>query len=771
MKNRKLGMIFWMALMVPFIGNAQKYWDGEANDGKWNTDQNWFPDGVPKMTDDVVLNNNFVVTNYTVSLPNDNVSILLNSLRVIGNGTTTTTLEIPDLNTASPALTLNNIIIGEGGVLINNSGATAGNTFLINGGMRIEDGGKYSHRTIRGNAYLISKLSYNPSNKNGVIEFDVPGTAGYTVSLSGRSFGTLILNANKAGGKKTYSGSGIGNLTIYGNIETGIGATLTSSLNGNIMLYGNLTNHGTISLNPSTQDVSGREIIFTGDSCHFFSDGIFQQNTFFRKMKIEKNARLQLKSPLSISNAKTAFEVSSAAYFYPDSSYISGGNFIADSLSTIRVSSPDGISSLPNTGNIRSNSYSFHPSVCIIFDKAGNQTNGNAFPEKVAKMTINKPNGHLILNKGFHINDSLNLSRGRIYSTSENMISLTGKIINNNSNQYGMFIGHDESYVSGPMKIVTDTARSLVFPIGKDDVFAPVSIYKNTADSATYVLEYFKDKSDKTDSLKEYPLKKINQIEYWSFQKNTGADALNSKEVLTLSRRQNSLTGLIQQPVIANFSDVEKKWIRIPQTINGLTQHSLTGISTSLKNGFITFGELETQALPFNKFMLTYSINLTASTLNWTNSNDVETDYYRLEQSEDGKIFHPMARINSYKMKSPFTYNYPFTKNEFEGLFLRLLAFDKFERAKTSNTIYIKGINASTTLYPNPADDKIFLTMKDRGELTKFSILSSDGKSFNPVYSKERESYCINISKLSPGVYFLIYENSFVKECKMFFKR
>lgn len=471
--------------MVPFIGNAQKYWDGEANDGKWNTAQNWFPDGVPSMADDVVLNNNFVVTNYTVSLPNDNVSIQLNSLRVLSNGTTTTTLDIPDVNTASPALTLNNIIIGKGGVLINNSGATAGNTFLINGGMRIEDGGKYSHRTIRGNAYLISKLTYNPSNKNGVMEFDVPGTAGYTVSLSGRSFGTLILNANKAGGKKTYSGSGNGNLTIYGNIETGIGATLTSSLNGNILLYGNLTNHGTISLNPSSQDVSGREIIFTGDSCHFFSDGIFQQNTFFRKMKIEKNARLQLISPLNISNAKIAFEISSAAYFYPDSSYISGGYFTADSLSTISVSSPDGISSLPNTGNIRSNSYSFHQSVCIIFDKAGNQTNGNAFPEKVAKMTINKPNGHVILNKGFQINDSLNLSRGRIYSTSENMISLTGKIINNYSNQYGIFFGNDESYVSGPMKIVTDTSRSLVFPIGKDDVFAPVSIYKNTADSAT----------------------------------------------------------------------------------------------------------------------------------------------------------------------------------------------------------------------------------------------------------------------------------------------
>lgn len=764
-------MIFCMALMVPFIGNAQKYWDGETNDGKWNSAQNWFPDGVPMMADDVVLNNNFVATTYTVLLPNDNVSIQLNSLTVSGNGTTTTTLEIPDVNTATPALTLNNIIIGEGGVIVNNSGATAGNTFLINNGIRIENGGKYSHRTIRGNAYLISKLTYNSANKKGVMEFDVPGTAGYTVSLSGRSFGTLILNANKSGGKKTYSGSGIGNLTIYGNIETGIGATLTSSLNGNILLYGNLTNHGTISLNPSTQDVSGREIIFTGDSCHFFSYGIFQQNSFFRKMKVEKNASLRLKSPLSISNATTAVEISSSAYFYPDSTYLSGGSFSADSLSTINVSSSDGISSLPNTGNIRSNSYNFHPSVCIIFDKAGNQTNGNAFPEKIAKMTINKPNGHVILNKGFQINDSLNLSRGRIYSTSESMISLSGKIINNSMNQYGMFVGNDESYVSGPMKIVTDTARSLVFPIGKDNVFAPVAIYKNTADSATYVLEYFKEKSPKTDSLKVYPLKKINEIEYWSFQKNTGADALNSKEVLTLSRRQNSLTGLLQQPVIANFSDVEKKWIGIPQIINGLTQYALTGISTSLKNGCITFGELEPQALPFDKFMLTYSKNQHATTLHWTNTNDAETEYYRLEQSYDGIIFLPLARINSNKMKSPYTYNYAFTKNEFGGLFLRLKAFDKFERAKISNTIYLKEIDPSTALYPNPAVDKIFLTMKDRGELTKFSILSSDGKSFKPSYSKEREGYCINISKLSTGVYFLIYENGFVKECKMFFKR
>ena len=216
-------MILFTICAMPFGGNAQKLWDGEANDGKWNSDSNWYPNGVPLATDDVILNNNFMSIPYTVTMPNGSGSIQISSLTIQSNALNPISLNIPDVNTASPAISLNNLIIGNGGILINNSGATAGNTFLINGNMKIENGGKYIHRTIRGNAYLISKLMNSANNKNGTMEFDVPGTAGYTLSLSGRSFGTLILSANKAGGKKTYSGSGNGNLTIYGNIETGTG--------------------------------------------------------------------------------------------------------------------------------------------------------------------------------------------------------------------------------------------------------------------------------------------------------------------------------------------------------------------------------------------------------------------------------------------------------------------------------------------------------------------------------------------------------------------
>jgi hypothetical protein len=770
MKKANRIMILFTICAMPFGGNAQKLWDGEANDGKWNSDSNWYPNGVPLATDDVILNNNFMSIPYTVTMPNGSGSIQISSLTIQSNALNPISLNIPDVNTASPAISLNNLNIGNGGILINNSGATAGNTFLINGNMKIENGGKYIHRTIRGNAYLISKLMYSANNKNGTMEFDVPGTAGYTLSLSGRSFGTLILSANKAGGKKTYSGSGNGNLTIYGNIETGTGTVLTSSLNGNLLIAGNLTNYGTISLNPSTQDTLGRELIFNGDSSKFFSNGVFQQNSAFRKIKIDKNSALQLNAPITISTSNTLFEVSTNAFFYPDTFYIQGGQFLADSLSTLGISSAAGISQLPNTGNIRSTSFNFHPSVCMLFEKAGDQTNGNAFPQKIATLIMKKPSGNLILNKGFHVSDSMDLTLGKIISSNENMISLSGKIINNKTNHYGWFAGNNQSFVDGPMKIITDTARNIVFPIGKVDVFAPVMIYKNTADSATYILEYFKEKSPKIDSVKQYPLKNINEYEYWSFQKTATNASVETKEILSISRRENSLTGLIEQPTIANFSDTENKWNAVSLATNGLKQQYLMGVSTPIKNGCFTFGRLEALALPFEKFIVSYSLQNTLSKIKWTNAKDPETEYYRLEKSEDGKKFIQLANITASKKSPQSIYQYECIYNEIEESFLRVLAFDKSDHPIFSNTIFIKKKIKNQPLYPNPATDKIFFTTHDAGSVKNLSIISWDGKILKPTFSKERNGYSINISMLPAGAFTLLCQSGETTESHTFIK-
>ena len=90
------------------------------------------------------------------------------------------------------------IVLEKNATLVNHTGASTGNIFSLNGTMYIGNGGKYIHKTIRGNSYIISKLEVDSGSRKGMVEFDVPGTAGYTLSLSGRKFGSLVLSANES---------------------------------------------------------------------------------------------------------------------------------------------------------------------------------------------------------------------------------------------------------------------------------------------------------------------------------------------------------------------------------------------------------------------------------------------------------------------------------------------------------------------------------------------------------------------------------------------
>jgi hypothetical protein len=81
---------------------------------------------------------------------------------------------------------------------------------------------------------LIDKLSTSPGTENGIFEFDVPGLAGYTVSLTSNVFGSLKFSQFTAGGNKSYSGSGTGNLIIRGDLIIDSAVQVSSTLTADI---------------------------------------------------------------------------------------------------------------------------------------------------------------------------------------------------------------------------------------------------------------------------------------------------------------------------------------------------------------------------------------------------------------------------------------------------------------------------------------------------------------------------------------------------------
>ncbi|MEY2811720.1 MAG: hypothetical protein RI991_715, partial [Bacteroidota bacterium] len=145
--TRLLLICFFIApLLFQQTTNAQKRWDGEGGDSLWSNLLNWHPNGIPTNGDTVILDNQWIHSNYQVYLPDSMVTAYAHSIR-IQPSMYKISLLIPFSNTAAPALSLNAldtaIYIDNGGCLINNSGASAGNPIAISSKLKILNGGRY----------------------------------------------------------------------------------------------------------------------------------------------------------------------------------------------------------------------------------------------------------------------------------------------------------------------------------------------------------------------------------------------------------------------------------------------------------------------------------------------------------------------------------------------------------------------------------------------------------------------------------------------------
>jgi len=222
-------LLITFLFVVSIVSKSQITWDGGGDGVSWNDAANWVGNVVPGPGNDVLLDNSALAGNYTVTLPSGAGSVTIISLTITPGAGNTITLLLPTGNTVTADAFVTTgtgytVVIDNGGVFDNNSGVTSGTNLTINDTMRINDGGRYIHRTRSGHGGWNSRLSRVAGTENGVFEFDVPGGS-YILATSGnRQFGTLELSSDEAGGTQTYTSNAGGTLTINGdlNINTGV---------------------------------------------------------------------------------------------------------------------------------------------------------------------------------------------------------------------------------------------------------------------------------------------------------------------------------------------------------------------------------------------------------------------------------------------------------------------------------------------------------------------------------------------------------------------
>ncbi|MDE3250412.1 MAG: T9SS type A sorting domain-containing protein [Bacteroidota bacterium] len=226
------------------LSAAQVRWDGEAGDGLWSTALNWSTNLVPQSADDVLLDNSFVLGSYTIAL---NGSAMVHALRITPATANNIILDIPSGNLSLPALSTTgngySLWLDNGAILRNQSGLTAGSVLSVTDSMRISNGGNYIHHSRTAHAALVTQLSRSPGTEKGIFTFDVPGGS-YTVAITNRVYGTLVLQSAASGGTQAYATSAANPLTISGDliIEAGTSFNLdnpaATTVKGNLLVSG-----------------------------------------------------------------------------------------------------------------------------------------------------------------------------------------------------------------------------------------------------------------------------------------------------------------------------------------------------------------------------------------------------------------------------------------------------------------------------------------------------------------------------------------------------
>ncbi|AII53312.1 T9SS type A sorting domain-containing protein [Hymenobacter sp. APR13] len=270
------------SVAVAVTGNATAppsalKWDGGGDGTSFADAQNWAPDVVPATGDDVLLDHSLVTTAYTVTLPAVSSGTLsLGSLVINPDGGAAITAILPNTNTANDYLRFTKaadaLVIYSGGTFINSSASgsgtpvdvqPAGENFII------YNGGTYVHNTIRSASTLIDNLSAASGTENGNFQYDVPSGTSQTLSLSGRSYGNLVLRAT-AQAFFTYSGAGGSGLIIRGNLDIAPNVTFNPALTSNLEIRGDLLNAGRFRFVPSNS-TTRRFLVMNGTAAQTIS--------------------------------------------------------------------------------------------------------------------------------------------------------------------------------------------------------------------------------------------------------------------------------------------------------------------------------------------------------------------------------------------------------------------------------------------------------------------------------------------------------------------
>lgn len=588
-----------------------------------------------------------------------------------------------------------------GSVKIINNGANInyGNvSFSLNKGTFINNAGT----TTFGNAATLSNIIYYSSNGKLIIN-------GGTVNINGR----FNPSNSTASGELKLQG---GELIINNNNSRALNMTANSTLNlysGKIIFVK--------SVSTSSHDVS------LESNNYRIEDGIIQfgnsstpAGQLFRFSSAIPLGKVIVNNP-SLSIIDKNLTIAKDFEFY-------GSNLITNEYNV------ELLGNLYNTGIFQaSNSkISFKGNAPQIINSTNSLT--------LDSVEVNNANGvNITQNNTIQINKHLNLVSG-ILST-PNMIIINEKVIVD---------GNDNNrFIDGKVRKIGNEA--FTFPIGKNGIYAPISITAPSLTTDHFTAAYYPNSNPSYPvAAKTAPLVSISDAEYWMLDRTNG----NSNVAVTLSWN-NSRSGLVTNDISTQVA----RWNGSSWVSAGRANATNTATSGTIRSNPIssfspfTFGSTSAP-LPIDFVYFNAKVDNDKVDLAWKIGSVDQLHSFDVEKSTDGTSWQTIETITQGGQE--------FAKNEFAAvdenlqkehtLYYRIKLLTKSNDFVYSKIAKVTQIEANVfKLYPNPANNVLYVYTKEKEYAV--SIYDLMGKKKMEFTNQD----LLDINSLESGNYIVVF--------------
>ena len=236
-------------------------------------------------------------------------------------------------------------------------------------------------------------------------------------------------------------------------------------------------------------------------------------------------------------------------------------------------------------------------------------------------------------------------------------------------------------------------------------------------------------------------------------------------------------SGLIDHITITN--DLNPFYIPNSTEINDPRSY-ISGYNSSTASDHLpVFSRFDfTSALPVTLLSFTAQSQNQVVVVNWSTTNEMNSNYFEVERSVDGVKFSPIERADSKGNNSGKNQYEVADSNPVNGMsFYRLKQVDKDGKVAYSLVVAVNrgaSIVRKMAIYPNPVDKFITLTVTDREQVYSGKLINAEGRTLlnvNGNVNQINQRLNDHLYKLRPGLYVLKLINGKEQFSQRFLKK